>query len=318
MRGSERKVLAALLAMAVVALGCPHASEADIQSEPAWNYRGPGQIVFGDFDGNGYEDIASAGSRITLHLFDAKGRWRQEVPASDPFDERGFVLAAADLDDDSFCDLVVANTRSGIEVFSGGVTGLEHLRNRPLLLPTTKPVRAVTTVDVDGDGYLDLVLATAGPNLLIRGSSAGFEDPRLAFNDFGVQPSRAILVFDADGNGTQDVLIGNDGSNELYLARPNGEFREGSRSALNTGFASTPEFFEADDVNDDGLLDVIAGTRSVFLGTGGGLFSVTAALAQPYYEAPSVPAPTLSGAGLFLAALLLLTITIIQLRQRSE
>lgn len=132
-------------------------------------------------------------------------------------------LAAFDCDGDSLPELFAA----------GGSTAAILLRNRSTpnrvhFVENTPPALKLTAVngvyplDIDSDGYLDLVILRVGKNLLMRGGPdcafAPFEDLKFA------SPSRWTTAFSATWEADQTLPTLAFG-NYVDRANPNGPFR---------------------------------------------------------------------------------------------
>ena len=77
----------------------------------------------------------------------------------------------------------------------------------------------LSSMDIDGDGLGDLVVATEwGPLLMFRGTSTGLAEPEILPAGNGVWS--ALLLGDLDDDGDLDIIAGNLGSNSKMSADP--------------------------------------------------------------------------------------------------
>ncbi len=131
------------------------------------------------------------------------------------YDSNGSGLAINDLDRDGLLDIVLANL-SGDNSVLWNRGDLQFERET---LPSQVPTRAAATVDVDGDGWLDIVFTqqAAAPRLWRNQAGQGFETQVLK----GVSYiGYAMNWLDADRDGDLDLLTGSyDVENEKILGQ---------------------------------------------------------------------------------------------------
>ncbi len=140
------------------------------------------------------------------------------TPAALPigyYDSNGAGLAVNDLNNDGLLDIVLANLNGDNAVF-WNAGALRFLKQA---LPSRAPARSVATVDVDGDGWLDIVFTQqALPPLFWRNQAGtGFAVQVLT----GVSYSGyAMNWLDADRDGDLDLLTGSyDVEDEMILGQ---------------------------------------------------------------------------------------------------
>jgi hypothetical protein len=248
--------------------------------------------VLGDVDGDGDLDLlaesfyAEDGEQVLLN-----GGAGDFLPG-DVVPEAGFGLALVDLDADG--DLDIAGAFAGFIAEEGAepLHGIRVLRNdgagnfgdpEELLLGSAPA--ALAAGDVDGDGDIDLALATerdffseipAGLQVLRNDGAGRFAAAEFLERSF-TRPD-SLAVGDLDGDGDLDAAVADRLSGRVEL------FRNDGAGAFTAGesFIGADEMAErliAADINDDGRLDLVflSGERSqvlsVLLGGGDGAFS---------------------------------------------
>jgi hypothetical protein len=167
-------------------------------------------------------------------------------------------------------------------MMSAVVAAGAHADERPLFVDVTEqalpfpdltgPSMDARPVDVDGDGDLDILIASEfRPNILLVNDGAGrfvnesdTRIPRLRHD------SEDIAVADFDRDGDVDVVIvsEDDQVNELYLNDGHGRFADGSAMLPVAGVSNA---VAAADLDQDGDVDIVIGNngQNVFLANDG-------------------------------------------------
>jgi hypothetical protein len=213
---------------------------------PSQELSAPGvvDVVAGDFDGDGFDDLAVATADgeptlIFLNVGDSEGGARRFVGTPLVAEDSGVAaaLASADLDGDGLADIVVARADGASYVlFNRGSASFETV----MLEGPADVARGVALGDVDGDGWLDIVFANEGMNTvhLNRGGRQF-----ASAEEVSAGPSAAVAAVDLDG----------DGSAELIFLHPEGPSRVLRRGANG---------FEPEAVIDAGGAAAVAAVRA--------------------------------------------------------
>jgi hypothetical protein len=268
----------------------------------------PGQVhprksITGDFNGDGKEDIYLAGhgwdqppfpgEAPVLILSSATGYTSSIL---DEFSGFQHGAASADIDADGDLDIVVSNIKS-----KKGVAMLLNDGSGSFVLSSTKlrgfngrgGYFTVELVDVDQDGYVDLLLAghemDGANSAIFWGSELGdysyWNNKTILSKVQGFGVVVDIDVGDIDNDGDKDIILNRTGSD-------NGKFYNGYHIQIlkNNGdrsfsqfdsIISSPEenwfdWVRLVDMNNDGNLDIVADDAQInliWINSGSGSFS---------------------------------------------
>lgn len=259
--GFEDVVVANLLSGEVLYLGGSSAGLEPPRSIVAGNR--PRALTSGDYDGDGFPDVAVANmfsADVSYLRGTREGPVRAEeiplgneaVPVISPV-----AAASGDYDGDGLPDVAVVNRDSdNMTHLRGSSGGLVSAGRLPLVMADENPSspfpRALTSGDVDGDGFLD-VTAAVFPNGVnyFRGGSDGLE---LADRVFVRRPG-TLCSCDYDADGTMDVLALSNSSNLLTFLRWD-QGRLVIADEINGGEGG-PIALSCGDYDDDGRVEIV-------------------------------------------------------------
>ncbi|MCK6447324.1 MAG: VCBS repeat-containing protein [Planctomycetes bacterium] len=244
-------------------------------------------LAYGDFDGDGWDDLvstayawASHGVRIALN--DRNGGFGGGSTVS-TLATPPVAAVPGDFDEDGKLDLAAASEGGGYAVDwfkgygNGTFSAFHYVPNT-----TGKVGRRIYTGHFDGDTHLDLLLTHGGGvQVLLNGflgSLGNFADSGGLVLNENVE---SAAVVDIDGDGQDDVLTGG-ALLRVWHGVGDGTFTQLHAYPTSTGAAET----ELGDLNGDGELDVVlAGVAGVqiFFGLGGGAFSAPQAVPTALY-----------------------------------
>lgn len=256
-------------------------------------------LLAADVDSDGDSDLLAKGGfyqGVTVILCNGNGTFASPVEyAPTVVGSQTFDVAVADIDHDGVLDLAAAEygwdqSISGVDVFLGNGDGTFASGVGYSLGPE---VHAITAGDLDGDGYIDLVAAFAGPGnddiaVLINNGDGTLASAVML--TVGSNPQRvAIADFDVDGYldiATANYNDGQTSDNDLSVLFNNGGGTFGP--AVHYDIAVKSSDVLAVDFDLDGVADIAVGHRnnysrveySVVLSNGDGTFD------SPVYIAP--------------------------------
>jgi len=248
----------------------------------------PRSIAIADYDGDGRADLAVAcfnANAVSILRNLGNGNFAAAVSYSAGPGPQ--CVVAGDLDGDGRRDLVVADT--GMVSNTNTIAILKNLGASgfapPVLYVVGLKPRAVTLLDVDQDGRLDIATADSDPDTVTILHNLGnlqFE----ATGSYSVQRFPfALTPGDWDGDGRPDLAVANSVAGTLSLLRNDGS---GGFSALGAALQSesAPRAVQGIDVDGDGRKDILVacyGTSHVlyYRNLGGGMFAPAVVYSSP-------------------------------------
>jgi hypothetical protein len=235
-------------------------------------------VAVGDFNGDGWQDLAVTSSDVSVFLGNGNGTFR----APENFESGpGFFVLVCDFNGDGFLDLA----SSGAVVLLGNGDG-SFQSPRIFAAGQNGNVAGIVAGDFNGDGNLDLAqpgFGNPGPGsveVLWGNGDGSFPAPR---GFFGGELPISVAVADFNSDGLPDLVVANNRSANVSVLLGNGD---GSfQDAQHFAAGNFPYFVAVGDFNGDGLPDVAVanitdpGTVSVLLGNGDGSFLAAASFA---------------------------------------
>src|SRR4051794_3154985 len=180
-------------------------------------------IVVGDFDRNGWPDIAQAntGRNTVTILLNHDGVLTKSSEIA--VDAGPFDIAAGDFNTDGIIDLVVTNADANTLSLLTGLANGKFAAPKRIALGDVHSPRGVLVADVNGDGKADVVVTGYDSNaltLFLGDGRNGFTRGSTWFGPF-VQP-QGMAMADFNRDGRDDVIVAADGTAGLVLQNGNG------------------------------------------------------------------------------------------------
>jgi hypothetical protein len=221
---------------------------------------GGGQLVAGDFDNDGFPDLAGPQglepSEIMYFWGDGQGNFTMQ-PVVGP---EGQYVAVGDFNGDGIPDMVVPD-RFNFVSLALGHTG----RNFPSLFAVNPPAMTeLSTGDITGDGLQDIFVGGFDDpvdGILISGTVYANQGNSSFKNAASTDPS-TFEIADLTGKGVVDLLGGN---TNLEIWPNNGAY---SFSSSPITFTQPTSAVTVADMDGDGYPDIVSGTGQIFYGNG--------------------------------------------------
>jgi VCBS repeat protein len=260
------------------------------------------QSVFAaDLNGDGAVDVLSAvAKRIIWHKNNGGGKFGKPKVITDQA-QYAKAARAADLDGDGDLDVLAIAWANGdyvawFENLGGGTFG-------PQQVITTEAnwAQSIYTIDLDGDGDVDVLSASAGDDKIawyenLGGGTFGPQRVITTFADYAT----SVYAVDLDGDGDADVLstAANDDTVAWFENLGGGTF--GPQQVITT-LADGAFSVHAADLDGDGDADVLSsslGDRIAWYeNLGGGAFGPLRVISKNKVRTPSIYAEDLDGDG---------------------
>jgi hypothetical protein len=235
-----------------------------------------GGEAVGDFNRDGFADVALTGDSVQIFLGDGTGYFH--IGENYPVEIYGPLLAR-DISGDSKADLILVGA-DGVYVLLGNGNGTFQV---PKKYATVQGASSLTIADFNRDGKPDL--AVAGGNevsLLLNNGNGTF---KTAVNYPAGGPVNAIAAISLLGNGNQSVLVADSKDNRLYLLAGDGKGNLAAPVYYYSG-GGNPSGLTVADFNNDGALDVVVADPAtssfmVLYNTGGTSIKLTSSNVKP-------------------------------------
>lgn len=273
-------ILTAALGLSAVAASPAGASLAFKPALGLTTGTNPSAVATGDFDGDGYVDLAVANfSSNSVSVIPGNGEGTFRQARAFPTGQSPRSVEVGDFDGDGFVDIATANANSDdVSLLLNTGSGTF---GAPLSYPVGAAPFAIARGDLNGDGRPEIVTANfEGSNVSVLVNEGGAEFADAESFSTGSGPF-SVRVADLNNDGRPDLTTADSLANtvtvRLNTTGPNGNpFGFGNPTAFSVG--SSPFAVTGADFNGDGRPDLATANSdsdnvSILLGLGAGAFS---------------------------------------------
>lgn len=217
-------------------------------------------VFAADLDGDGYIDIVSA------NKFGNSVTWYKNLDGSGNFGPENLVallnqtisVFAADMDNDGDVDILAISAPNKTVVWYENLDGKGNFSPQKVISNQVDGAFSVIAADIDGDGDMDVVLASDFLGLMWFENLDGmgqFSSKKIIDGQIG--NSRSVVAVDIDGDGDLDILGNGTGSNKIYwIENLDGLGNFGPRRIIDSVGLYANVVFAA-DIDGDGDMDVV-------------------------------------------------------------
>ncbi|HXE55406.1 MAG TPA: VCBS repeat-containing protein, partial [Tepidisphaeraceae bacterium] len=238
-------------------------------------------ITLADFNGDGKPDIAGAvsqgGGAVVTLLNNGNGTFSQPfyfaagIPRS---------IASADFNHDGKIDLAVAggteSNTANVQIFFGNGDGT--FVTPPTRYPLPGGGQAIMATDLNGDGFADLLIATASRIAVLMNNGNGTFARPIFYNTGGDNP-KDLAIADFNNDGVPDIAISGGRNQRVAILLGNKSAPGTFGPPIFLPASSNPQQLAVADFNHDGNEDLAVvssqfqgSTVNVLLGNGNGTF----------------------------------------------
>lgn len=237
---------------------------------------GTNSVATGDFNADGYPDIAAANSdsnSVDILINNGDGTFKNAV--NYPLGNGPQDITVGDFNNDGVLDIALANTANNkVSIMMGDGDGTFTVSEATYAVANTPT--GIVTADFNGDGNLDLAVACGSEkvSILIGAGTGAFAVSETTYT-VGTAAYR-IATGDFNGDGYLDLAVSNYGSANvsILLGVGNGTFGAAVNKTVGTG----PDGIVVGDFNGDGVLDLavqgdVEPALAILIGVGDGTFA---------------------------------------------
>jgi surface protein len=250
-------------------------------SDPSWTAAniatdndGAKSVFAADIDGDGDMDIISASyNDNTIDWYknnngDGSSWTAANIAASSGSSnaDRPESVFAADIDGDGDMDVVSASRNDNTIAWYENNNGDGSSWTAANIVTNKNDAHSVFAADIDGDGDMDIVSASAGDDTIAWYENNG--DPNPSFTAANISTSadnvQSVFAADMDGDGDMDIVSPDNDINDesvVWYENNNGDGSSWTATDIARGLVGDVEAVFGADMDGDGHMDILAASN---------------------------------------------------------
>lgn len=231
---------------------------------------GPYRVIATDIDGDGDMDVISGSDNSGIAWYeniDGNGNFGP-TRVINAFAPNARSIATTDIDGDGDMDVVGSTSGSATVAWYENLDGLGSFGPQQTITTNGLSVEPIFTIDIDGDGDIDVIAATGGADKVawyenLDGLGNFGNENIIVDNLLG---AHAIYSVDLDNDGDNDVIATGGGAFDglvIWFENLDGQGSFGGENIIGTQH-QFPRSVIAADMDNDGDMDPIAASQTDF------------------------------------------------------
>ncbi|WP_410004805.1 T9SS type A sorting domain-containing protein [Aequorivita nionensis] len=226
------------------------------------------RVIAADLDGDSDMDVISGSDNTGIAWYeniDGNGNFGL-ARVINAFAPNARSIATADIDGDGDMDVVASTSGTVTVSWYENLDGLGNFGPQKIITTNGLSVEPIFTIDIDGDGDIDVIAATGGADKVAWYENldglGNFGPENIIIDD--LLNAHAIYSSDLDNDGDNDLLATGGGAFDgevVWFENLDGQGSFGAKNIISTEVQFSRSVIAA-DIDNDGDMDVIASSQN--------------------------------------------------------